>query len=408
MTSGDSALAPLRHPNFRWYFLAETVNMTGSVMAPVALSFAVLEISDSASALGLVLAANTIPLVLFLLFGGVLADRLPRVLILRFGNLAAGLTQAAAAYLVISGHAQLWMLVVLEALNGTIQAIVFPALQGLFPQLVPRGLLQQANVLQSLARGGLRVLGPTVSALLVVGAGAGWALAADAATWLAAAALILPVRVPARADKNATPGMFAELREGWTVFAGTTWLWVVVLGFSLINAIHAGAWFTLGPAIAKQTIGAQGWGLVLSAQSVGLLAMTLVMLRRRLTRPLLSGMIAISVVGLPIFLLGAAPQLVPLVVAAFLAGAGIELFSLGWSLAMQEHVEERMLSRAYSYDALGSLVAMPAGEILYGPLAHAFGQTEVLVVSGIAYTLIALLTLCSASVRNLRRVPVPL
>ena len=401
----QSALAPLREPNFRWFFLASFVNMSGSTMAPVALAFAVLEVSDSPKALGAVLAANSIPLVLFMLFGGVIADRLPRILIMRTGNLVLAATQGLAAALVITDSAELWMLIVLEALNGTALALVFPALAAIMPQLVPRSALQSANVLQSMSRGGLRVVGPSVAALLVVTVGPGWALAVDALSWLVAAVLLLRVALPRPKRDASGASTLAELREGWSLFIGTTWLWVIVLAFGVLNAIHAGAFLTLGPVVAKDTIGEQGWGYILSAESLGLLAMMAVMLRRRLERPLFFGMLGISTAGLPILLLGAAPELLPLVVLAFVAGAGIELFSLGWTLAMQEHVEERMLSRAYSYDALGSFVAMPIGQLTFGPLALAFGYGDVLVVSGVVYTAVCLLTLLSRSVRSLQRAP---
>ena len=401
----QSALAPLREPNFRWFFLASFVNMSGSTMAPVALAFAVLEVSDSPKALGAVLAANSIPLVLFMLFGGVIADRLPRILIMRTGNLVLAATQGLAAALVITDSAELWMLIVLEALNGTAMALVFPALAAIMPQLVPRSALQSANVLQSMSRGGLRVVGPSVAALLVVTVGPGWALAVDALSWLVAAVLLLRVALPRPKRDASGASTLAELREGWSLFIGTTWLWVIVLAFGVLNAIHAGAFLTLGPVVAKDTIGEQGWGYILSAESLGLLAMMAVMLRRRLERPLFFGMLGISTAGLPILLLGAAPELLPLVVLAFVAGAGIELFSLGWTLAMQEHVEERMLSRAYSYDALGSFVAMPIGQLTFGPLALAFGYGDVLVVSGVVYTAVCLLTLLSRSVRSLQRAP---
>lgn len=407
MPPATDALRALREPNFRWYYLATSVNLVGSTMAPVALAFAVLHVSDSASALGLVLAANTVPMVVFLLFGGVLADRLPRVLLIRGGNLVMGLTQGTAAWLVISDRAELWMLVLLEAVNGTVSAVVFPAMQGLFPQLVPRELLQQANVLQSLVRGALRVVGPTISALLVVGVGPGWALAADALTWVAAAVLLLRVDVPARPGRTGG-SMVADLREGWSIFVGNTWFWVVVLSFCLLNAIHNGAWFTLGPPHAKDTIGATGWGYLMSAESLGLLATTLVMLKVRLERPLLVGMLGCAFMGLPILLFGLLSSLPVLLAAAFLAGAGIELFSLGWSLAMQENIEERMLSRAFSYDALGSFVAMPVGQLVYGPLGEAFGYRDVLVISGSVYAVVAVGTLSSRSVRQLRRAPAAL
>ncbi len=402
-----TAFAPMGVANFRWYFLAQLVNMVGSTMAPVAVAFAVLEVNDSPSALGAVLAGNSIPMVVFLLFGGVIADRLPRVLVMRAGNLVLAATQGAFALLIVTDTAELWMLISLQAVNGITMALVLPALAAVMPQLVPREMLQQANVLQSMSRGALRVLGPTIAALLVVSIGPGWAVAVDALTWVAASALLVLVKLPKRERAEDAPSTLTELREGWSLIVGTTWLWVIVLAFGVLNAIHMGAWFTLGPPLAKDTIGERGWGLVLSAESLGLLAMTVIMLRRRLERPLLLGMLGMATFGLPLVILGVEPVLVPLLVAAFLAGAGTEVFSLGWNLAMQENIEERMLSRAYSYDMLGSYVAIPVGQLVYGPLGAAFGYRDVLVVSGIAYIAIALLTLLSPDVRNLRRAPAP-
>ncbi len=398
-----TAFAPLRVANFRWYFAALTVNLTGSMMSGVAVAFAVLEVENSPSVLGVVLAAETIPMVLLLLFGGVVADRLPRVLVLRAGNVIMGLARGAFALLVITDTAELWMLILLQVVVGSCQAVIQPALAGLMPQLVPREVLQQANVLQSMVRGGLRVLGPTVAALLVVTVGAGWAVAVDAITWLLAAAMLVRVKLPPRERDRDTESTLTELREGWSLFVGTTWLWVIVLVFGVLNAIHIGALFTLGPVVAKDTIGEQGWGLMLSAESVGLLAMTVVLLRFRLERPLLLGMLGCSLLSVPIVMLGADPRLVALVLAAFVGGAGLEVFSLGWSLAMQENVEERMLSRAYSYDMLGSFVAIPIGQLAFGPLGEAFGYSDVLVISGVVYAVVALSALLSPSVRNLRR-----
>lgn len=403
--NATQALAPLRERNFAWYFASRLSNTLGSTMAQIALTFAVLDLTDSAGALGKVLAARTIPMVLFLLFGGVIADRFPRTLVLQLSNVLSALTQGLVAWLVISGTAELWMIIALEAANGTVSAISFPAMSSMVPQLVRREHLQPANALLSLSRGGLNVLGPTIGALVVVTVGSGWALAFDALTWLVATVLLLPVRIPPRPPVEGRSSTWHELREGWSLFVGTTWLWVVVLGFGVLNAIHIGAWYTLGPAAAKDTFGAQGWGLVLSAESAGLIAMTILLLRVNLQRPLLVGMLGCSLMGVPMIVLGVAPHLVLLVVMTFVGGAGIELFSMGWNLAMQENIDERMLSRAYSYDALGSFVAMPIGQLVYGPLGDAFGYRDVLVVSGVLYILVALSVLASRSVRDLRRVP---
>ncbi len=399
------SLAALRHENFRWYWIASTVNLAGTTMAGVALAFAVLSITDSPKALGLVLAAETGPLVVFILVGGVIADRLPLTLVLRVGMLVMAASQGAAALLVITGTARIWMLVALALVNGTADAITFPAIASILPRLVPRDLLQQANALQSFARGALRVFGPTISALLVVGVGAGWALGFDAATWFAAALILLKVRLPPRPAPEERRSTFSELRAGWDYVRHTTWLWTVVLAFTFLNVIQFGAWNTLGPAQAKATFGPAGWGVVLSAQAIGVVVTTLVLLRRPLRRPLVSGMLGVSLFALPIIVLGWYPHVGLLVVFAFACGAGVELFNLAWNVAMQEHVPEDMLSRAFSYDMLGSVMAIPVGPLVFGPLGAAFGFHDVLVVSGIAYAVISLLTLSSRSVRGLRRVP---
>jgi MFS family permease len=403
LTGRGDALATLREPNFRFYFLSRLVNGAGSTMAGIALAFAVLEISDSPTALGVVLAAESIPLVLFLLVGGVIADRFGRTLVLQVCNVMAGITQLAVAGLVISGAAELWQLVVLSALNGTAMAISFPALASVMPQLVPREQLQPANVLMSMQRGTLNVLGPTLGGILVVTIGAGWAVAVDGITYLVAAALLLLVRIPPPPPRADQVSMFHELREGWRYFRATTWLWVVVLAFGVLNALHS-AFNTLGPVLAVRTsIGEAGWGLVLSSGAAGLLVTTVVMLRFTLRRPLLWGMLGCTLYGVPMAVLGVHPHVVAGMVAVFVGGAGIEVFSLGWSLAMQEHVPDDMLSRAYSYDALGSFVAIPVGQLAVGPIGAAVGVRETLLVCGILYVVICLATLGSRSVRDLQR-----
>lgn len=397
------SLAPLAERNFAWYFSSRLVNTLGAMMANIALTFAVLDIDGRAIAVGQVLAAHTVPMILLLLWGGVLSDRFPRAVVLQVSNIASAISQGAIAVLVLTGTAELWMIIALAAVHGAVSAISLPAMAGLVPQLVPRESLQQANALLSLTRNGLTVIGPSLGAFIVVTSGPGWALAVDALTWAVAAVLLAPVKIPPRPPRTEQTSTLQDLREGWVFFRSVTWLWVVVLGFGVLNMIHNGALFTLGPVVAEDTIGRQAWGFVLSAEAAGLLVMALILLRFRLERPLLWGMLAIALNGLPMLMLGVDPVVVALVVAAFIGGMGIEVFSMGWALAMQENIDDDMLSRAYSYDMLGSFIAMPIGQLAWGPLGIAFGNDRVLVASGVAYAVICGLVLCSRSVRTLPR-----
>lgn len=406
MTWGES-LAPLRHPAFAWYLASRTVNLLGLTAASVAMAFAVLDLGGSATALGQVLAARTAPMAVLLLFGGVLADRLPRSLVLQASNLSSAALQGATAVLLLTGHAQLWMLLVLQALHGAASGVGFPAMAAMVPSVVPGDQLQRANALLSMSRGLTAIAGPSLGTLLVVTVGSGWAVLADACAWLVAAVLLVPLRRtvarPRSRDARPRTSTTTELREGWQLFRRTTWLWVVVAGFGILNAIIGGAWLTLGPALAADTIGRQAWGWVLSAEAAGALVATVVLLRLPLPRPLLSGMLGVAVLAVPITMLGLDPRVVPLVLAALAAGVGLEVFGMGWNLAMQENIDDAQLSRAYSYDALGSMVAVPVGQLVYGPLGDRFGLAPVVVWSGVLYAVVAVSVLLSRSVRTLPR-----
>lgn len=393
---------------FAWYFAARTVSTVGSVMAPVALAFAVLHVDASAGALAQVLGARTLAMVVFLLVGGVIADRFSRITVMQVSHALTLLTQGAAAALVISGHATLTQLTVIEALNGAVSAFTMPAMMGVVPLVVERSRLQQANALLSFSRSGLAVVGPAVAGGLVVSVGPGWALAVDSATYLVAIVCLSRVRLPrpAASASSTTPrrsSMVRDLREGWSEFTRREWLWVVVLVFGVLNAIHVGVIGVLGPLVAttNPAIGEAGWGIILSAEAVGTVLMTLVMLRLRLPHPLRAGMLAMTLLAVPMAMLGLDPSLVPVALGFVVAGAAVEIFGVGWSTALHEHVPLAVLSRVSSYDALGSFVAMPVGTFLYGWLASVVDLETLLVGSAVVYLVVALSALLSRSVRDL-------
>lgn len=394
---------PLRDRRFRWYFASRAVDLLGDMMGGIALAFAVLEVSDSPSALGVVLAARSIPEVAFLLLGGVLADRFGRTVIIQLSNLTAGATALAIAALVLTETAEIWQLAALTAVNGVAAAANQPALAGLLPQLAPKGALQRANVLNGLLRNISLVIAPAIGGVLVVGVGAGWAIAINGVTYFVAAALLLPIKLPPPAPRDGD-SILGDLRAGWTFFRSTTWLWVIVLAFGALNALQSGGFSTLGPPLAKSSeIGVHGWALIVSAGAVGLVCCSLFFLRVTLRRPLLWGMLGCALFSVELIALGTTTELWLLLPAAFLAGAGIEVFGLGWELSMQEHVPGDMLSRVYSYDMLGSFIAIPVGQLAFGPLGAEFGLQNMILLAGLGYLTISLLTLTSSSVRGLRR-----
>jgi MFS family permease len=266
-----SRLGPLRHREFRLLFAGRTISMLGSAMAPVALAFAVLDLTGSTTDLGIVLAARQIPVLVLLLFGGVWADRLPRHHVMVVSNLLSGASQAVLAVLLLTGHAQIWQLAILAALNGASTAFFFPASSGIVPQTVTAPLLQQANATLRLALNATNITGAAIGGILVAATSPGTAIAVDAVSYFAAAACIAAMSVNA---VGRVPGstVFHELREGWHDFWSRTWLWVIVLQFGVVNAFESGAIQVLGPGIAEDELGGPAaWGAILTATSLGLI-----------------------------------------------------------------------------------------------------------------------------------------
>ncbi|WP_083389585.1 MFS transporter [Microbacterium hydrocarbonoxydans] len=256
----------------------------------------------------------------------------------------------------------------------------------------------------SFVRSATTIGGPIIAGIVVATAGPAWAMVVQAIGWVIAIPVLAMVRLPPP-DHGGGTTMFHDLRVGWREFWSRTWLWVIVLAFMVMNAIHIGAWGVVGPYIAKndERLGIAGWGWVVSAEGVGILLMTLILLWFPLKRPLRYGMIGMAAFAIPLTVLGVHPAVVLLAIAAFLAGAGAEVFSTGWNLAMMENIPGDKLSRVASYDMLGSFVVMPIGTLVYGWLLTHSDVETVLVTSGILYAVLAAVTLLVPSVWRMGR-----
>ena len=369
-------LGALRERDFRLLFTATTITTVGDRLAGIALAFAVLDIA-SATALGVVFAVRQGVQALVVVGGGVLADRLPRNLVLVGASLIQGAAQAATAACVLGGVGGIEAIVALQAAYGLGLGLVLPAEVGLVPQTVSAERLQQANALQGMTRNLVGVLGPAVGGAVVVAGSPGIALALDAASFLVCADILRRIRVAPRAPVGA-PGFFAELREGWQEFTSRTWLWGSVLFFGIGNFVLAG-WIVLGPVIADARLGGAGpWAVILTAGGVGAVAGGLLAIRVRPRRPLVACVLAATLISLQTLSLALQAPTWAISLAAFLGGLGIAVHLTLWFTVFQQQVPERAQSRVASYDTLGSFVLMPLGMALVGPVADAIGLTETL------------------------------
>ena len=401
-----ASLAPLREREFRLLFLGRATAILGNAIAPVALAFAVLDLTGSKTDLGLVLTARSIPMVVFLLVGGIWADRLPRHHVMVASDLLSGASQAAVAALLILGEAQIWHLVVFAVINGSASAFFFPASQGIVPQTVPPALLQQANALLRLVLNFSFIGGAALGGILVAAFGSGTAIAIDAGTYFVGAIFIGAMRQPATLRLEAS-NFFADLAAGWQGFRSRTWLWVIVLQFSFVNAVEAGSINVLGPVVAKEELGgARDWGLIAASLPIGMVVGAVVGLRFQPRRMLLTATLAVLLMPTVLIALGFPLALPLIMVAAFVAGYGMETFGVLWDTTMQQQIPGEMLSRLYSYDMLGSIALMPVGYALVGPIAELVGVRATLWGCAAVTVAATLPVLLVRDVRTLERKPV--
>lgn len=395
-------VSPLRVVNFRWFFFGEVINTAGSSMSGLALAFAVLHISDSATALGLVAAAWTAPMVTLMLLGGAIADRLPRAVVLRGCNLLQGVTQAVAAGLVLTDTAEIWHLVVLQLVSGTVFAVSYPAFHGMVPILLPPAERKSAYLLISQSESVFSIAGPSVAGVLVATVGPGWALGADALTFLLAAGFLTAMRLPIGERPDRQPSVVGDFAAGWSFARSLGWVLPVASCSLVFNALITAAIFVLGPTIANDTIGSDGWGFARSGEAIGIFVAAILLVRITIRRPLLACVYGFTMSALPMLVLATYVDTLALAIAFFAAGAGLGTINLAWSLTVQEKVPEEMLSRIMAIDGFFSFVAMPIGQLLVGPLAYAFGTRNVELGCVVLCLVVCLIGATRPAIRDLR------
>ena len=397
-----SYLVVLREPSFRYLFFGQTASVVGDRLVLVAIALFVTRRTGSPTDLGLVLAAGSAPLVLLLLLGGVWADRVPRHRIMIVTDLIRAALHAGLAALILVGEVRIWQLVAIEACFGAAQAFFQPAYTGLVPQTVPEPLIQEARALTESTANLASLLGPAFATLLVLGVGAGEAFAVDAATFVLSAALLTRVNPRPRGSVAAPARVLDDLRAGWREVVSRRWVWatIVVLGGAIL-CLDA-PWFALAPTVAHAHYGGVGvFGWLETVMGAGAVAGSLAGLAWRPRRPLRTGLV-ICLAGpvLSVVFALLAPLAVVLVMA-LATGVGFSLFLVWWETALAHHVPPQALSRVSSYDWMGSLVLLPVGYLVAGPLASTFGARIVLGVGGGLGLVLTLLGLAPRSTRQL-------
>jgi MFS family permease len=398
ITSRSGALS---EPPFRRFFTGQAASLLGDGMAPVALAFAVIGLGGSPTELGLVLAAQALPLVAFLLVGGVFADRLPRRGVMLGADVVRGLAQSACAVLLVTGHAEIWMLAALQVPYGAASAFFNPAMTGLTPSIVSAPRLQQANALRGLAESAGAIVGPALAATIIAVASPGWALGADAATFLVSTFALTGLRVPP-SDRIEPRPFLRDLREGWSEFRARPWIVAIVVSI-LVGTLPAAAWRVLGPGVSEDRLGgATAWALLNAADGVGALIGGLLALGWRPARPLLVASVIILVFPVRMAMLALDIPVWPIAVASLACGLSVAFFNTVWETALQREVPAQALSRVSAYDWFGSLALRPIALAVMGPIAVGLGTDTTLWLAAGLVLVTTIAPLGLRSVRDLR------
>ena len=403
---GQEMMAPLRERAFRLMFLAHSTSNVGDQIAPIAVAFAVLDLTGSPSDIGIAFAARTLPMVVFVLAGGVWADRLPRHLLMLASDLGRLLTQGLLAFLLIAGHAEIWHVFVLQALNGAATAFYNPAATGLLPLIVSSANLLRANALLSLTGSGAQVLGPAVAGVLVATVGPGWGLAVDAATFALSALFLSRITLPPRAARVVTGAFLAELRGGWDAVRSRTWLWLMIVLFAVFQILVLATLFVLGPVVAERDLGGPAaWATIMTAWGIGAVAGAMVGMRVDPPRPLIACNATVMLVVAPMFLLGFAAPVWATTLGGAAGGFGMSLAAVIYETVMQRHVPDDVLGRVAAYDWMGSTALRPLGYAAVGPIALALGVGATLLLSAALTVALLLASLVLPALRAVGREP---
>lgn len=394
---------------FRRLLLARVVSNLGNGMAPIALAFGVLSLRGAnAGSLSLVTTSQMVPLVLFLLLGGVAADRFGRSQLVgatdMIGSIFAGLSGISFLF----DFASVPLLCFNAFVFGVLNALWYPAFSGLMPEIVPKGDIQSANALVGIGSNLSYTAGAALAGVLVASAGPGWAILVDASSFFVAGVLVFGLRTPATKEANSgtepspRTSILTQLRQGWREFASRRWIVITVVGFSFYLMVWQGFVGVLAPVQAKERLGgARDMSLMMFGFGAGALLGTVLALRIRPRRPLRLVSAMMPLLGLWIFALAIPTNIWILFATAFLTGVEFDLFYALWLTSLQTNVPSEALSRVGSYDAFGSTVFAPIGVFLAGPLAHAIGTRTTLIGAGVIAVATSLAVFSSKSVRSL-------
>ncbi|WP_345114020.1 MFS transporter [Streptomyces drozdowiczii] len=391
--------SPWRSAPFRLFFTARSASLLADGMLMVSLTSAVLGTGYGASGVGYALAAWMTPIVLLVLFGGVLADRFSPQIMMVAADLVRMVAMVAMGALLAFADTRLWQIMALMALSGAATALFQPGLASIIPQVAQD--IQRANALLRVSEALSALLGPGLAGLLV----AYWDVAGSYTVIAAAYALsalgLLPLRRLATRRTEGDAPILQRLAAGWQEFRSRNWLWSVIGIWALFGLFVFGPALPLGASLITEQHGANGFGWIASADGAGTVIGGLIGMRVRPGRPIVAGALAMLCFALNPLAPALEWSFTATAAAHVLGGVGFAFWGVMWATSVQTHIPLAVLSRVSAYDVAGSIMVIPLGRALAGPAAEAFGANRVLVFSSVMALVCLGAMLCVPAVRRL-------
>ena len=384
---GIRILRPLRIRDFALLFGGTTVSLFGDGIYIVALAWQVYDLSNVPTALSAVGVAWTLPMVVFLLIGGVLGDRFDRRRLMMAGDAIRAVAIAAIAVLALTGAIELWHLIAITVLYGIGEAIFAPNFQAVVPDVVPQGLIVEANSLQQLAEPvAFRFLGPAVGGVLVAVLGTGAAFAVDAATFAVSFGCVALMRPLPAAKEDTGASVLEDIREGARFVRSHTWLWATMLSAALTLLLFLGPMEVLLPYVVRNELGgdADVLGVILGASGVGAIVSGVMLGQRGIGRNFV--LWAYVGWGVSVFCLvgyALAATAWQAVLIGFVSGLAFTVGNVIWVTMIHRYVPTELLARVSALDWLVSIGLTPISFALAGPVAEAIGVEATLIGAGV-------------------------
>ena len=402
-------LRALQNRLFTFLWSGQTISRLGDSLYRIALSWWVLEKTGSAAAMGTVNVVSMVPMLVFMLFGGVLVDRLPRPLVMFVSDLLRGLLVAAVTVLAALNMLEVWEVFIVSAVFGLVGAFFEPAYIAIFPEIIQADSLPSANSLTTLSREITGIVGPSIGALLVAAGGTSITFALDSASFFISSITMIPLlrtnfSSPRVGNKATQSAVWTDLTSGLKAVAASPWLWVTISVAALANMMEGGAIATSLPFLIKDTwhLDVKSLGFIYSAISVGAVITALIMGNwKKLRKRGLVAYLSWFAIGIMLVLLGAQKNLIASLIFAAIIGAAATSFGLIWTNSMQELVPHDLLGRVSSIDYLGSYVLLPIGYAVAGWATDRYSPALVFIVGGAVTAILALAALLHPAIRKM-------